>query len=568
MTTYAALPQLVVDGSPLDATLQATLARVEIDERLGLPTMVSIRLRDAARDIGERAGLKIGAVVEVQAGRLGEAPGAVLGAAEIVSLEVSYSQDGNTLTARGYDVSHRLHRFRRTRTYEQVTDGDVLRSVAEEAGLQVGDVDDPGVVHPHLAQLNTTDWDFLSARARESGRVLRVRDGALELAARSQASAAPQPGSLSSQEAGQLVLGTNVQSWTARVSSAELPSEIEVRGWSADSKEPIVAVAPVSASGIEIGVTPADLAGGTVTLSTVDRAVASQEEADALARAQGETVGGGFATARAVCLGDPRLRAGTPVSVAHAGELFSGRWTVHAARHSFDLEGYRTTVDLGDSGDGLLDPRAAGSRHGGSRPPVEGVVTGVVTDIGDDDELARVRVSLPWLSDEYVSDWVRVVQAGAGEERGTMMLPEVDDEVLLAFEQGDVRRPFVLGGLYNGQDRPPLDAGAVDASAGESQRRGLVSRLGHQVVLDDGTETPGIVLVTGGGAVQIVLDDAATDLTVTAEGDVHVTSGGTVSVAGRSVELTGDAEVSVKAPGITVEADGTLTLKGSVVQIN
>ena len=568
--TYSAVPELHVGGNPLDPALRSSVARVDVDERVGVPTMVNVTLRDADRDVLDRAKLEIGSALQVTAGAVGGTPGHVVARAEIVAVEVSYSEQASTAVVTAYDMSHRLHRFRRTRSYQDVTDGDVVRAVAQEAGLGVGAVDDPGVVHAHLAQLNVTDWDFLTARAQESGRVLRVREDRLELAVREQATEGPEPGLLSSQEARQLVLGRNLEALHARMSSAELPAEVEVRGWSPDSKEAIVASAAVSASGTAIGLGPVALAErvGSPVLVSADVPVRSQEEADAVAAALAEAAGSGFASARAVCRGDPRLRAGDTVSVGLAGTVFSGRWTVTAARHTFGAEGYRTTLQLGGSGDaGVAEPRVAGRGSRRAQSSVDGVVPGVVTDIGDDEELARVRISLPWLSDAYVSDWVRVVHPGAGADRGTVMLPEVEDEVLVAFEGGDVRRPYVLGGLYNGQDRPPLEAGAVDGASGESQRRGLVSRLGHRIVLDDGTSAPGIALLTTGDASQVVMGDRSIEITVTAQGEVLV-SGGTIKVSGRSIELTGDAEVSIKAPTVTVEADGALTLRGGVVRIN
>lgn len=566
---HAAVPEVVVAGRMLDAGLRAHIARVEVDERLGLPTVVTVVLGDPERNVLEKAGIEIGGSLEVRAGVLGQVANQGLAVAETVALEASYSDTASVVVVRAYDVSHRLHRVRRTRSYHDVTDGDVVREVAQEAGIDTGDVDDPGVVHEHLAQLNVTDWDFLTERARECARVLQVRDGRLELLAHAQATAAPEPGGLPPQEAGQLVFGANLESLHARMSSAELPAEVEVRGWSPETKEPVVAAAPVAAHGTQLAETPEGLAArtGSSVLTCADRPISTQAQADDLAAALGDAAGSGFATATATCRGDPTLRAGLPVSVGLAGSLFSGRWTITAARHTFDAGGYRSILELGgSSAQTLLNPdQPRGGRP--ARASIDGVVTAVVTDTADDDELARVRVSLPWLSDAYVSDWVRVVHPGAGPERGTILLPEVEDEVLVAFEHGDVRRPYVLGGLYNGRDKPPLSAGSVDSTSGESRLRGVVSRQGHRVVLDDGDDVPGIVLATGGGGVQLVLDDKTTDLTVTAKGEVTVHAG-TVKVTARTIELTGDAEVKVKAPNVSVEADGTLTLRGGVVKIN
>ena len=82
-------------------------------------------------------------------------------------------------------------------------------------------------------------------------------------------------------------------------------------------------------------------------------------------------------------------------------------------------------------------------------------MVGQVSDAKDPQNSGRVRVKLPMLSDDYVSDWARTVYPGAGKDRGLVVVPEVGDEVLVAFEHGDMRRPYVLGGLFNGVDTPP-----------------------------------------------------------------------------------------------------------------
>ncbi len=562
--SHSAVPRLVVDGRALDPVLAATVTRVEVDEREGLPHMLTLVLRDTDRDVVDRAGLSIGCRVEVHAGPLGASSTERLVCAEVLALEADYSERASTVTARGYDVSHRLHRQPRTRSWVDVTAADVVRRVAEDAGLDVGRVDDPGVVHEHLTQLERTDWDFVTALARDLGRVLRVAGEQVELVPREQATAAPEPGDLSADRPGQLVLGATVESVEARVTAAELPGTVEVRGWSAETKEPVVGSAPVAAPGVDIGPDPARLADGSTVRVVSDRAVATQQEADALATALAEEAGSTFARARVACQGDPALHAGRPVSLGLVGPVFSGRWTVTAALHTFDADGYRTTLDLGAS-----PPHARPAPRREARgAAVQGPVPGVVTDVADPEARARVRVGLPWLSDEYVSDWARVVFPGAGPDRGLVAVPEVDDEVLVDFEQGDVRRPYVLGGLHNGVDVPPLEGGDADENAGEIRRRGLVSRSGHRVVLEDDTAAPGIHLVTGQENVRMLLDDDTTHLTIEAKGDVSVTAGGTATVSGRSVRVTGDQEVALEAPTISVEAGGRLSLRGGTVEIN
>jgi uncharacterized protein involved in type VI secretion and phage assembly len=110
-----------------------------------------------------------------------------------------------------------------------------------------------------------------------------------------------------------------------------------------------------------------------------------------------------------------------------------------------------------------------------------GAVVGVVTSIDDPESQGRVKVSFPWLKDDAESRWARLVSFMAGADRGAVFRPEVDDEVLVVFEQGDTRFPYVLGGLWNGKDAMPSERGGD----GGNDIRLIKSRSGHTIVLDD-----------------------------------------------------------------------------------
>src|SRR5207237_692389 len=153
-----------------------------------------------------------------------------------------------------------------------------------------------------------------------------------------------------------------------------------------------------------------------------------------------------------------------------------------------------------------------------------GVVPALVTDVNDPENLGRVKLKFPWLSDDYASDWARTVQGGAGHDRGMVLLPEVNDEVLVAFEQGDIRRPFVLGGLYNG----------VDGSTGAIKRRGFSSKRGHKVVFLDDDAKSGVVVATADNGLRIALKDTGTTIRINSKG---------------KVEIEAQSDVTIKAQG-------------------
>ena len=182
---------------------------------------------------------------------------------------------------------------------------------------------------------------------------------------------------------------------------------------------------------------------------------------DGAAAAIAEQIAGAFAEFEGVARGNPKLHAGAAISVDNVGAPFDGKYTITTSRHRYDpITGYTTAFSV--TGRAGAQPVRPGLRRRRVRGGGQGPVVAQVSDANDPEQQARVKLTFPWLSDTYVSDWARTVQPGAGKDRGAMVLPEVGDEVLVIFEQGDIRRPYVLGGLYNGIDTPPTGGTEAD----------------------------------------------------------------------------------------------------------
>ncbi len=186
-----------------------------------------------------------------------------------------------------------------------------------------------------------------------------------------------------------------------------------------------------------------------------------------------------------------------------------------------------------------------------------GVVVGIVTNNQDPDNMARVRVKFPWLSDDDESWWARMAVPMGGSGRGTYFLPEVDDEVLVAFEHGDVRSPYVVGALWNGKDAPP-----TNNSDGKNNIRLIHSRSGHLVRLDDtdGDEKIEVIDKTGGNKITIKSSDNSMSLECTGKMTLHATAG---------MEITCDADIKIQANAtMDIESTAPMTIKGAMVNIN
>lgn len=210
----------------------------------------------------------------------------------------------------------------------------------------------------------------------------------------------------------------------------------------------------------------------------------------------------------------------------------------------------------------LLEPQGPAAGPSGQ---VHGVVTGVVTNNQDPEKLGRVRLRFPWLSSSEESAWARVASPMAGRDRGLWTLPEVDDEVLVAFERGDPRFPYVLGALWSSKAPPP--------ETNEDKKndvRVLRSRSGHEVRLDDADGEESIRIVDASGRNSIVISTKDDSITLQAEGDVLVRSaGGTLVLEGKGIELKSDEGVKVEAArGLEMKAGGQVTVKGSTIELN
>jgi uncharacterized protein involved in type VI secretion and phage assembly len=203
-------------------------------------------------------------------------------------------------------------------------------------------------------------------------------------------------------------------------------------------------------------------------------------------------------------------------------------------------------------------------------------VIGVVTDNQDPDGLGRVKVMYPSFSGEHASDWVRLVVPGGGSQRGIEFVPEVNDEVLVGFELGDVHYPYVLGGLWNGQDAPPTKSDQI-VSSGKVQKRIIKSRTGHVVTLDDSDGGGGITIEDSKGN-KIALDTASNSLTIEVQGDATVKAQGkltleaqgAVEIKGMGVTVDGQtANTQVKGMGVKVDGGaGMVDVKGSMINLN
>jgi phage protein D len=607
-------PGVHVAGATLAQDATDKLVRVEVDLHVNLPDTFELTFLDSELTVLDTAGLRLGSKLQVLAGIPGEAGTRVLIDGEVTALQGSYGEGTPYTRVRGCTLDHRLQRVRRTRSFVNAKDSDLARQLAGDAGVAVGTVDTTAQTHPHLAQDNQTDWQFLRERAEEIGYELGVADGKLYFR---------KAGSVSGPAPIPVHAGLSLTSFEPRVSSAGLVPEVEVRAWDPVNARAKAVRTPISSPFVSIGA--GDAAGaarlfaspsaaapaGSAELGPPpstqahvvwDRAVTvdadSTQALTDTAGALAERLASGFAEAEGEMLGDGRVVAGAVLDVDGVPAPFKGKWTVTRARHVFDHNtglGYRTQVTVSGRQDRSILALSGGGETGNNHGPtrIGGVVGGVVTALDDPLGLGRVKVALPWLAPDYESAWAPVPQLTAGKATGAMFLPEVGDQVLVAFEFGDLRRPYVLGSVINkrtgagGMVEPGGDApGKAAVKAGRPAtviRRGFLSPSGNRLVFyDDGPPGGGrptasqVILTTAQDKLGLILDQVAGTLalvcksgsppgrlTIECDGNVEIKAG-----ASGSLTIDGGASLTLKGKTVSIEGTGPVAVKGKPIQLN
>jgi len=574
--------KVFVQGLPLPDALSPLLVRWQVEDNLNLPDGFTLEFRDPDRDVLDKSGISIGTPVKLVVLSSDDPAGDTLLNGEVTAVEAEQDLTGSSVLVRGWDKSHRLFRGRRTQAWENVTYSDVATRVADRAGLETGTIDPTTATFDKVSQANATDWQFLNQLAGEIGYEVAVADGKLDFRKPVSADAGPASGTTTSTNPLQLTTSTNLLRLRAAVSAAEQVGEVRVRSWDWRQKQPLIGAAPAGTSSAQVATDPSTVAGlfNSPPLIATTTPFATQTSVDAAAQALAQDAAAPFATLEGVALGSPKLRAGASVSLGLVGDPFDGKYVLTSTRHRFDSEdGYTTSFTVSGRQDrSLLSLASPGASPASKAPaPVKGVATALVTDLRDPEDLGRVKIQFPWLSDDYVSDWARLAQPGAGNGRGMVVMPEVGDEVLVAFEFGDIRKPFVIGSLYNGVDKPKLGDDLFDNSSGAVNRRGFISKAGSALIFFDGESKEGIALHSSDQGLRISMDKTNTIIKVSSSGKVEIHADQDITIsAGTSLTLQAQSSMKLDSAGtleihgaqVKIAGDGPVQVQGTPIQLN
>ena len=459
---------------------------------------------------------------------------------------------------------------RKSRYFYESKDSDVFDEILSKYSLE-SDVDTTNYEHPELVQYNTSDWDFIVARAQANGKLCFVDDGKITIAAPD----------MSQSEIETVTFGASMLDFDAEIDARHQVKKVSSYGWNhanqelleIEAKDPSVSLnGNISSSDLQdvIGLESMELRhGGAITDTEL------QDWADAkwlfqqLAKIRG----------RVKFQGIPSVKPNTVLKLEGVGDRFNGNAYVTGVSHTISDGNWTVNAQFGLNPEWFSETFDINAQAAaGLVSAIAGLQVGVVSQLEEDpDGEERILVQIPIINNEEHGIWCRVSALDAGENRGAFFRPEIGDEVIVGFINEAPNDAVVLGMLHSSAKPAPFTA------SDDNHEKGFVTRSEMKVVFDDDKKaihisTPAgkmISLDEDAGTI-VIEDDNSNVITIDSDGismesggDISIKASGDVNIEGTNVSVKANAEFKAEgAAGAEVSTSAVAVLKGSLVQIN
>ncbi len=455
------LPRLrvMLGGARLDAGRAAALRSLRVVQALSAPAQCELVFQAPdERLAGE--GVAPGTTVRIEV----EGHATALFSGEVTAVEHVYTAARwLEVRIRAYDLLHRLQKRQAARAWTDVDAAAVAREVLAAAGIAASvEAGGAAVGWPSLLQHDQTDFELLREVCERTGLHFVLRQGTLHLLTLEGVSGGATP---------ELALGDNLLEVTFELNAASSCRRVVARGWDPARALPLEARAEASRSGraasarvalADLGSAEERLVGGLTGAGEAHAQLIAQAELDRAVASE--------LTLRGTAQGDPALRPGTAVAVVGVADRLAGTHILTEVVHTIDPEtGYLAEISS------RPPPVPA-------RPGTMGIALGQVSTVDDPEGLGRVRVRLPTFGG-IETGWLQVLGLGAGAGKGLSVLPDTDDQVLVALVRGDLGQAIVLGGLYGDAHPDP------GVEGGNVRRFSLQTAGGQRLWFDDQRRT-------------------------------------------------------------------------------
>ncbi len=453
--------------------------------------------------------------------------------------------------------------------FEQ-TDSDIISDLLEKAGVEA-DVESTSVTHKQQVQYNSTDWDFLLARAEANGKLVFTNDEPVEVKAPT----------LGGTPVCTLQFGATILELDAEIDARLQYSAVKSLTWDAAQQSLLEKEATDPNLNAPGNLSSDDLAAVmALDYYRLQHVAVSEEEAQAWADAQWLKSQMSKVSGRVKCEGIATGNPGDIVTLSGVGDRYNGNVFVTGVRHDFDLvQGWKTHIQFGNVEKWLAEEHnIAAPPAAALLPGVNGLQIGVVVSNEDPEGEHRVRVKMPLVNDEEDGTWARVATIDAGSERGFFFRPEIGDEVVLGFLNDDPRQAVILGMLHSSAKAAPIQG------SDDNHEKVYQSRSKMKIYFDDEKkvmqlETP------AGNKFTLSEEDKAIKIEDQNDNKITMTQDGIKIESSKAIELKAGTELTIES-GTSLSAKGgtdlklegtsgaefsstaTTKVKGSLVQIN
>jgi len=331
---------IYMNGTRISGNQEASVKQVIINERVDTPSTCAVVLSDTSREWTDCEDFAEGSEIKISLGYKDNIEEVFAG--DVVGINPQYRQNSDDLLiVKGKNALHRLVRAKKIFSFSEMTDTDIVKQIAGDAGLG-DDIDDIGVQHVFTMQRNLTDYEYVGQIARKYNCKLYIKDNTLYMKHAADA------------EAGDVVLewGKSLLEFNVTSDTTNIVTEVEVRGWDNEKGEAIVGTAAIADvrkpfDGDTIGGTIVNDNFGAAKMILIDENVIDQDSADALAL---EVLTGNsmnYITGTAKTEGNNKLKVGTIVELKELGTRFSGKYFVNSIEHVFNAgSGYVTYFNV------------------------------------------------------------------------------------------------------------------------------------------------------------------------------------------------------------------------------
>ncbi|WP_373496444.1 type VI secretion system tip protein VgrG [Aquiflexum sp.] len=454
------------------------------------------------------------------------------------------------------------------RHFNDLSDEDIVENLFQENGITELDFESFGSVHEQLVQANVSDWDFALSRIDSNGMVCNISDSVNVFK--------PDP---SQDPKVTLVYGENILAFRTESDIRSQSASVKAFSWdyanqSVNESEgnPFLNAAPGNISEAIL----ADSHGREFKIKTP--VMLDNQTLQVLADTKKQKQSLSKIKGKVKFYGTADLNPGDWILLEGVGDQFSGKAFVSALQHNCNNGNWVTEATIGWNEDFYSEKfnPFSPSAENGQFSKMPGLQIGIVTDILDPKGEGRVRVSLPVINPDDAGIWARVATLDAGNNRGTFFRPEIGDEVIIGFMNGDSSHPVILGMLHSSSNPTPFEP------EDSNDQKGYVSRSEIKITINDGDKS--IIIETPGGRI-ISLDDNAGEInikddngnsikmdssgiTIDSPKEININAGSALNLAAPEIGIKADMAASFEASGsMSVKSDGTAEIKGAMVDI-